>query len=766
MSDKQLPSEHAAILAEEEEILARVKEAVREQALASSPSMAGISRGILELREQAAKAHTRDLPSLIEQLHVHQSLARRSYDITLPDMRAPYFAHIKIEEQGRIRDILIGHQTFISSKFDVSIIDWRHAPIAKIFFNFRQGDYFEVELPQRVSEGQLIARRLLNFKQGHIVGIRFPDFEYRRNELNNWVLDSRAHDHILAGGEGRAVQGAKFGTGKGGRKNIDVSALLDPHQYRLLEADDTRPLLILGGAGSGKTTVALHRIASLFYKNPQQYPQHKLIVIVPEQGLVRLSRKILDELRMNQVKLTTFDDWISWQGRHILRTLPRKKCQTTPSKVIRFKRHEAIFSVFDELERHRTQICSFQIKRELAHIDDSDKLFSTIRTSNLLERLNQMESICQRQVKATTDKAKSNLQSQIKSVFHSLRESLYDLSYDRRYLFTNKDLLAKIVAKSNGELENSMISQVYHHTINQIQQEPTAAFGIVDKDYSQTLDHHDLRESDDDDVANTIDQEDYPILLELLRRYTGEVKSKTTQLHSYTHMVIDEAQELSPVELKMLGHALEPEGSVTIAGDAVQQTDPTSVFASWDKVLENLGVETVKAQHLETSYRCPQKIMDFAYQILGPLAPKKRPLSTIAGADVRIDNFSSDGLAAMELMDALEELFEREPHACVGIICHQLDEAEQVFESLKELANTRLIREGEFDFKPGIDVTDVSQTKGLEFDYVIIPDANHQNYPETPEARRALHVAATRAIHQLWVIAVGTPSPLIVGLNT
>ena len=62
---------------------------------------------------------------------------------------------------------------------------------------------------------------------------------------------------------------------------------------------------------------------------------------------------------------------------------------------------------------------------------------------------------------------------------------------------------------------------------------------------------------------------------------------------------------------------------------------------------------------------------------------------------------------------------------------------------------------------PGIDITEVSQVKGLEFDYVILPDVNHSNYSESSEDRRTLHVAATRAVHQLWVISLANPSSLI-----
>jgi len=73
----------------------------------------------------------------------------------------------------------------------------------------------------------------------------------------------------------------------------------------------------------------------------------------------------------------------------------------------------------------------------------------------------------------------------------------------------------------------------------------------------------------------------------------------------------------------------------------------------------------------------------------------------------------------------------------------------------------RRVRRQDFAFAPGVDVTDVGQVKGLEFDYVILLDVNSTNYPETVEARHLLHIGATRATHQLWLVATGPVSPLV-----
>lgn len=73
----------------------------------------------------------------------------------------------------------------------------------------------------------------------------------------------------------------------------------------------------------------------------------------------------------------------------------------------------------------------------------------------------------------------------------------------------------------------------------------------------------------------------------------------------------------------------------------------------------------------------------------------------------------------------------------------------------------RWIAEQDFPFRPGIDITDVRQTKGLEFDIVVLLEANAESYPDNDHARRLLHVAMTRAAHQLWITYTGTASPLL-----
>jgi DNA helicase IV len=102
----------------------------------------------------------------------------------------------------------------------------------------------------------------------------------------------------------------------------------------------------------------------------------------------------------------------------------------------------------------------------------------------------------------------------------------------------------------------------------------------------------------------------------------------------------------------------------------------------------------------------------------------------------------------------------------VAVVCATSETARAFHRLLGDLPEARLVLDGDFSFKPGCDVTDVAAVKGLEFDYVVVPDAGVRAYPDEPEARRRLHVAVTRAAHQLWIATTGTPSPLLASLPT
>ncbi|MGZ5957697.1 MAG: ATP-binding domain-containing protein, partial [Myxococcaceae bacterium] len=150
-----------------------------------------------------------------------------------------------------------------------------------------------------------------------------------------------------------------------------------------------------------------------------------------------------------------------------------------------------------------------------------------------------------------------------------------------------------------------------------------------------------------------------------------------------------------------------------------------------------------------------------ARAILGPLAPAQPVRAAREGAPVGRFSFPGEPQAHLFLAGALRELLEAEPHAAVAVICHDAATARRVAAVVTEIPASRLVLDGRFSFEPGLDVTDVDSVKGLEWDYVVVPDVVESAWPMSDDGRRRLHVAVTRASWQLWLVSPGTPSRLL-----
>ena len=146
-----------------------------------------------------------------------------------------------------------------------------------------------------------------------------------------------------------------------------------------------------------------------------------------------------------------------------------------------------------------------------------------------------------------------------------------------------------------------------------------------------------------------------------------------------------------------------------------------------------------------------------------PPRSARRPAAARSGPPVEVFRFDDYGSCAAFLVDALRELSLAEPLASVALLTPSSESSARYYEALHRggLEQLRRVIDQDFSFTQGVEVTEIEQVKGLEFDYVVLVDVNATQYPDVPRARRRLHVGATRAIHQLWLTSVGTPSPLL-----
>jgi DNA helicase IV len=675
-----------AIVSEEEDLLRRVQTRLGDLSR-TSVGLGDAEARLEELRDEATSAREEDLPALLDQLHVVRAVHEARRLRVLPDRTSPYFAHFRLRQADGARDYLLGYVQLLDSTAGIRILDWRNAPLSQLYYRYREGDAVEEDLPGRSLEGVVELRRSLTVVDGKLRAIGLPGgrLEWRDG---TWRRVDESQLPTLGGGSGTAQRGA-LGTGAGhaGRVKLDVSALLDPTQFEIVTAHGANPLLVLGSAGSGKTTVALHRLAALQDAEPGRFGSKRLLFLGPEPGLARLAGRLLVPLGLGEVECLTYADWCKREAQRLMPELPRTISDEAPTSVARLKRHRA-----------------------------------------LMERLPQWLA-----GRSTSRKP----------------EAL------RQELLTDRSLLAKVVESATEELHAGVIDEVVQRTLRQASLPAEKAYRHVDADRLVALDARPLDAGTPEDVARTLDLEDLPILLEIWRLTRGD------GVRRRAHLVVDEAQEFSGFELRSMRQALGERPSLTVAGDDLQKTGTGPEFQGWDRQLSDLGVPNAAKRALSISYRCPLPIAQVASRILGPLAHAPTPHNGKPGAPVGWYRFPNFGAQTLFLQDAIADLVGREPRASVGLLTRSPSGAARWAEALAHLPEVRLVRDGSFTFEPGLDVCEVAEAKGLEFDYVIVPDADSVCYPEGNDSRRILHVAATRAMHQLWLCFVGSPSAIL-----
>jgi DNA helicase-2/ATP-dependent DNA helicase PcrA len=274
---------------------------------------------------------------------------------------------------------------------------------------------------------------------------------------------------------------------------------------------------------------------------------------------------------------------------------------------------------------------------------------------------------------------------------------------------------------------------------------------------------HAKRQDADEDDKPSIDVEDEALLLRLWQLKRGHLIGSRRRKIIYDHLVVDEAQDLSPVELMVLMNTVKPKAPVTLAGDTAQRLDADNDFQDWSYVLEKLGLEHVSISPLQISYRSTVQIMRLARHVLGPLAPDEPVDAPREGEVPRVFSFDSAGEQITFLSDRLQDVIGVEPDANIAVLTRSSYQADPIYNALMraDLPRLRRVSDQDFTFAPGVDVTDITQAKGLEFDYVIIVDVDAETFPETSSSRHLLHVGITRAAHMCWIFYCGAPSPLL-----
>ena len=169
--------------------------------------------------------------------------------------------------------------------------------------------------------------------------------------------------------------------------------------------------------------------------------------------------------------------------------------------------------------------------------------------------------------------------------------------------------------------------------------------------------------------------------------------------------------------------------------------------------MATLGADDYERVTLSVNYRCPPKVVAVAKRLIEStaLASKEQPAPVSEAAWL---DFVNEAQLSCWLIAELREIRRRDRRCSVAVICRSVATARRLTRLLRHPLDARLVLDGAFALEEGVNVTTVEQVKGLEFDYVFVPDASKLNYPAEPSSRRALYVAVTRSRHELALGAV------------
>ena len=680
----------------------------------------------LELRIEFLPGKYRDNPILLNNF---LKMYSNKLELMKKSKNKPYFARIdfKNEEDEKIDKCYLGKVGVINEDNETITVDWR-APIASVYYDSNVGEA-SYEAPQGTIKGDLLLKRQYEIEKGKL-------FEYRD-------VDTVSNDEILK----------PYLNANADNRLKNIVASIQSEQNEIIREKMYKNLIVQGVAGSGKTTVALHRVAYLVYNYMNQVKPEQYLVIGPNNFFVNYISGVLPDLDVNNVSQLTYEE--------ISKDLLKEDFEVNDSE--------------DKL---------------IKSIENPDKLFfEKLRTTKVYKNaidkfIKDYENKIVPNKDLTIKGYKIVPQKIIRYIYNSLEKEILDYSIIGKKIERTSLLVGKYIEDNEQEIlknikdeyikntegknksfiqkERKKIQEIEKEIKNKCNQTLKKHFSIANtkilKLYIEFLsnietyikvDDYNIKVCSQKAIENIknkkVDFEDLAALIYLKYRMTG-----SGAYENYKHVVIDEAQDYGEFNFKSLKELM-PNSTFSIFGDLSQSIYQYRSIDNWEKVIDDTFENKCDIKYLLKSYRTTAEIMNSANNIIESIGEKTAKPVIRHGENVEYKEISTNPIETIK--EYIEKSIEK-GYQSLAIISKTEEESRKLNEELKNIGiEIENINSSNTKYNGGFCTIPSHLAKGLEFDCVLIADASENKYNSNKLIdMKLLYVAMTRALHELKVL--------------
>ena len=676
--------------------------------------------------------------------------------------KKPYFARIDFKAEDEEKEKLyIGKLSIIDSKTQKPIIiDWR-APISNLYYDGRIGKS-SYNSPQGEIKGEISLKRQY-FIEERILK-KFSDIDLKTNdELLQVALEEKADDRL---------------------KNI--VATIQGEQNAIIRADLNKALIVQGVAGSGKTTIALHRIAYLIYQYERDFDPENFMIIAPNKFFLNYISNVLPDLGVENVKQYTFEDFAyEVIGKKLKISDSNEKLVTIVNKEFDDINKGDINIIIEESKmkssiNFKKVVDKFLSKVEENYIPKKDFIIENVRIMRYetIQKLflETYKNLC---FTRRIDEVKKHIFSKIKLNSETIVETIV-----KKRTWKINRMLKEGLTKEEEQKRRIEIFEETEKILNQIYKQDIK---IVDE-YFKDIERKDALEYYKEFIQEFIyDEIENKNLAEYLVKNTlSNLNKKEISFEDLApimyihykvfgakfkknlrHIIIDEAQDYGEFQFSVLKTILNS-NSMTILGDIAQGVHFYRGIENWKKFID---VEFPDGEAiyttLEKTYRTTKDIMRKANEVIDKL-PEFEKQFIVKGEPVidrkeSIHIYEEDNEDSIinQIANKIEE-YQNQGYKSMAIIGKDMTECKNIKLKLKKCGkDVKLIQSKDSEYNAGISIVPSYLAKGLEFDSVILFNVNEKTYQENSLDIKLLYVAITRAMSKLDIFYTQKISKLL-----